>query len=412
MTSSALLALGLVVVIVSGRLGAGELVGLLLPITVLCIAVALLGWRASAPRDPAKGHERAVAAEAAVFLAGVGVPIALLVAPYAVTGSVGALLEGVLITPRSRLEFASYSMPNPSALLWAVPVVALFLVRSRLTEWRRPVFDVAASAVVVLLVATGANNESYSVIWSTARALAPFVIVLGAFAFLRRGEASVGLQPRVVATIILVGGFSTLLQFPFAAPVYFCYVAPLVLLAAIAGMRSFGLADGLLPGVVLIALVVFGVRQLDRQSLLSLGSEYRVDPQIAIIDGDRASIRVLPEVKREYDRVHELVMQHRPIGQPIFAGPDAPEIYFLTKSRNPTPSILDFLDTSGITRGNELVRLLVEEDVRIVVVNHAPRQSSPLAPATIKRIRAMYIGGERVGRFEVRWVTPRRARTT
>lgn len=409
-TSFVLLILSVVIAVLSRRLGAGEVVGLLLPVTALCCAVAILGWRVSLDSSRKQGAE--VAGEITVFLAGVGVPIALLVAPYALTGSVGDLVEGVLITPQSRFEFASWSMPHAATLRWAVPVVALFLVRSQLTEWRRQRLDVAAGFVVVLVVATAADERSYSAIWNTARALVPVVVVLGAFAILRRGEAPARLRSPVMGLVVLVGGFSTLLQFPFAGPVYFCYVAPLVLLAAIASMRRFGLADGLLPGVVLIALVVFGVRQLDRQSLFSLGYVYRVDPQVAIIDGDRASIRALPEVKREYDKVRELVAQHRTIGQPIFAGPDAPDIYFLTDSQNPTPSILDFLDTSGVTRGNELVRLLVEKDVRIVVLNHEPRQSPPLARATIERIRSMYSGGERAGRFEVRWVTARGARTT
>ncbi|HLA13522.1 MAG TPA: hypothetical protein VJZ25_00735, partial [Gemmatimonadaceae bacterium] len=244
----------------------------------------------------------------------------------------------------------------------------------------------------------------YSAVWSTTRALAPFVTVLGAFAILRRGDVSAGIESRVVALFVLVAGFSTLLQFPFAAPVYFCYVAPLLLLGAIAGLRRVGYANGLLPGVVLIALVVFGIRQLDHQSHFSLGFVYQDDPQVATLDSDRASVRVRPEDKRAYDRIQELVRQYRPIGRPIFAGPDAPEIYFLTGSWNPTPSILDFLDRSGATRGDNLLRLLSREDIRVVVLNHEPLQSPRLEPQTIEHIRSMYGGEEWAGHFEVRWI--------
>ena len=114
-------------------------------------------------------------------------------------------------------------------------------------------------------------------------------------------------------------------------------------------MQAFGLAAGLLPALMLLCLVSFGVRQLDRQALSSLGHQFDRDPQIAMLNGNRASIRVLPEDKRELDSVRALVALHTAIGDPIFAGPDAPEVYFLTQTRNVTRSIMDFLDASGAT---------------------------------------------------------------
>jgi hypothetical protein len=399
-TSFAFLALAFAVAVVSGGIGDGEVVGLLLPVTALCAAAALVGSRAALTERRADAASlRAVA----TFVVGVVAPIAALVTPYAVTGSIGDLVEGVLVSPQSRFEFASFDMPHPATLLWAVPVVTLFVVRRRLTDrWRNRV-DVAAGTFMVFLAVTATRPSSYGVIWNTTRALAPFVIVLGAIAIFRHATQT-GRQPHVVALVVLVGGFSTLLQFPFAAPVYFCYVAPLVLLAAIAAMRSLGLAKGLLPGVVLIALVVFGVRQLDQQSVLTLGFAYEADPGVTIIDGDRASIRAHPYIKQTYDAVRETVGEHSVAGDPIFAGPDAPEIYYLTGARNPTPSVMDFLDSSGTTRGDRLLRLLREANIRVVVLNHEPLQSPRLAATTIDLIRSRYEGSERVGPFEVRWI--------
>jgi hypothetical protein len=177
-----------------------------------------------------------------------------------------------------------------------------------------------------------------------------------------------------------------------------------VLLAAIAALRHLGRADGLLPGVILLALVVFGIRQLDQQTIASLGHEYTREPRVVILDTERASVRVTPDVKRAYGRIRQLVEQHNPSSRPIFAGPDAPEIYFLTRSSNPTPSIMDFLDPSGSTRGDRLIRLLAKEDVQVVVLNHAPQQSPPLALTTINHIRSIYEGAEQVGHHEVRWI--------
>ena len=76
----------------------------------------------------------------------------------------------------------------------------------------------------------------------------------------------------------------------------------------------------------------------------------------------------------------------------------------MTQTKNATPSIMDFLDQSGTTRGSRLLRLLKEEDIRVVVLNHRPQQSAALAPETIESIRSTYAGSTSIGRFEVRWI--------
>jgi hypothetical protein len=122
-----------------------------------------------------------------------------------------------------------------------------------------------------------------------------------------------------------------------------------------------------------------------------------------VLDESRASIRVSEADKRVYDRVRMLVAAHNPRGRPIFAGPDAPEVYFLTQTRNATPALFDFLDQSHSTRGEKLLNLLSDKDIRVVVINEINEQSPPLTPETINRLRLLYPDGERVGRFEVRW---------
>ena len=214
-----------------------------------------------------------------------------------------------------------------------------------------------------------------------------------------------------MALIVLVAGLTTLTQFPFMAPVYFCYVVPLVLLAAIATLRHFGQAGGLLPAVVLAALVVFGVRQIATQSLLSLGKTYERDPQVAILDERRASIRLLPGFASDYRRVQTLVSRHRN-GDAIFAGPDAPELYYLTDSRNPTPSIMDFLDTTGSTRGSRLIELLIRRDHPSSSSTTTPISRRRLESNVVAKIRSMYGHGERVNYFEVRWLDSEPKRPT
>ena len=220
-TAAALAALGLAAVVFSGRPVISEVVGLLIPVAILCVSVVVLGMRGWT-RVPS-GVTGTVLSEQAVLIAGVGIPLAFLALPYLLSGSLGEFVNGVLSSPRSRYDFSSHSGPDPITLLRALPVVAVFLVRSQLPRRGRLMVDVAAGTVMVVAVATAATQPSYSILWGTTRALAPFVIVFGAFAILRRSKLDEGgPNAGVVALIVLVAGFSTLTQFPFAAPVYFC----------------------------------------------------------------------------------------------------------------------------------------------------------------------------------------------
>ena len=398
---AALLALLLLTAVFSGHPVPSAMASLFVPTAILCIAVAFVGWRARLDRRPGIDHS---IAEAGLFLLGVTLPIAIFLVPYVVTGSLVQLAEGVLISPRTRYEFSSYEGPGAATLLRAAPVVLLLLLRSRVTERWRQLLDVGVAALIALLIVTASSDLSYSIVWGTTRALAPCIVILGAVLIAQR-RSTPGIPSSLVALVVLVAGFGTLVQFPFAAPVYFLYAAPLILLSAIVASRVLG-ASGILPVVALIALIVFGARQLDQQTLVSLGYSFQTEPRVQL-DSERASIGIHPAVKAEYDRVRGLVEQHAGRNGAIFAGPDAPEIYYLTRSRNTTPAIIDFLDASGSTRGRNLLGLLRERDVSVVIINLAPHQSPQLESTTVHTIRARYRGGTRVGNFEVRWLDSR-----
>jgi hypothetical protein len=399
LTGTAVATLLLMVLVVSGRPTPLAVLGLFAPAAALCVALAWRGFEARSSFPTSDVLPMQVAA----LMVGVLTPIALLALPYVVTGSMASWFEGVFVAPRARYDFSANDGPSVVTLLRALPVVGVFLLRIRLRGRARLAVDVAAGTAMVFVAATAATMPSYAVIWGTTRALAPFVILLGAFLIIRNRWSQEQVDPRLVTLIVLVAGFGALIQFPFAAPIYFLYAAPLLLLAAIAVLKAIGGASGLLPAVVLIALAVFGIRQIDTQSVLSLGATYKPDPQVAILDSERASIRVLPETKAIYDRVLALVAAHRRDTDVIFAGPDAPEMYFLTQSRNPTASVMDFLDASGSTRGERLLNTLRDSAIRVVVLNHAPEQSPKLSAVDVARIRGEFPSGERAGDFEVRW---------
>lgn len=390
----------LVLAVLSSHLGGAELVNLLLPVAALC-SVPVLAERAL-DGPAARTRLRSLGRRVLPFAAGVAVPVGAVVLPYVIAGAVPDLIEGVFVAPRSRLDYSYVSMPGPAAVLWGLPVVGAFAARYYVPRARRAI-DLSAAIVLVVLLATAGTSRSYLLLWHTARALAPLVVVLGAFALARRHETTGDPARRLsLQLLLLVAGFGSLVQFPFGAPVYFCYTAPLLALAAVALVSSANAGRGLMPLALLLSYVLFGLLFLDRASLSTLGIGFQADPQTVILDDDRASIRVTPSDRELYRRTAELLERHSS-GRYVFAGPDAPELYVLSRRENPTRSLFDFIDTTDSARGASLLRTLRERGVTVIAINLRPDFSDPLEAATVRRLGALYPSHARVGRFDVRW---------
>jgi hypothetical protein len=399
-TAGAVVTVALVAGVLRPHLGPPELANLLVPVAALCAVPVVVEGR-SASR-PAGARLRSLATRVVPFVGGVAAPVAAVALPYLATGALGDLLEGVFVAPRSRLDYSYEPLPRAASLVWGLPVVAALVVRRVVPSARRAI-DAAAVVVLALALATATTERSYLLLWDTARALAPVAVVAGALLLaFRPGLAGDAPRRLALLLVLLVAGFGALVQFPFGAPVYFCYAAPLFTLAALGILSSVDLGGGLLPVALLGAFVVFGLVFLDRGPLATLGYHFQVDPQTAILDDERASIRVSPSDRDQYRRAADLLARHAP-GDYVFAGPDAPELYVLSRRKNPTRALFDFVDTSDSARGAALLRTLRERDVTAIAINRRPDFSDPLEAQTVRRLRALYPHHVEVGKFAVRW---------
>ena len=400
----ALVTLGLVVGVLGSHLGGAELVNLVLPVAALCCIPIL----AEATTDGPSARTRlgSLGRRVVPFLAGVVVPVGLVTLPYVITGAVPDLIEGVLVAPRSRFDYSYLSTPGPTALLWGLPVVAALLLRHYVPRTRRAIDISGVVVLVALLVTSGTAVLSYLLLWHTARALAPIVVVVGALALaLRPGLVADPTRRLVLLLVLLVAGLGSLVQFPFGAPVYFCYAAPLFALAAVGMAGSSRVGSGLLPAALLLSYVIFGLAFLDRAALSTLGLGFQLDPQTVILDGRRASVRVTPSDRDVYGSAAALLERHAS-GRYAFAGPDAPELYVLSRRKNPTRSLFDFIYTSDSARGARLLRTLRKRRVTAISVNHRPAFSDPLDDETVRRLAELYPYHARIGKFDVRWEKP------
>ena len=87
----------------------------------------------------------------------------------------------------------------------------------------------------------------------------------------------------------------------------------------------------------------------------------------------------------------------------MWAGPDAPEVYFLADAQNHTRTLFDFFDADSVAT-RPLPQRLADGGVEVVVVKLAPPFSPALADSTLAALALAYPNVRTVGdAFLVRW---------
>jgi hypothetical protein len=368
-------------------------------------AAAVVAVLLASERRDGRGSLRerlsALVALEATFAAGVAAPLALFAGGYALAGALPDLVREVLLAPGEQIRSAHRELPPVSTLAAALPYAALLLFPVRSGRPRRML---AAGAAVLLAAALvlARDPETYRTVWASASSLAVVSVLAGAAWLLRaRGDARApGAANETLFLLLSATAMLSLVQYPFAAPVYFCYVAPFVALA-IAALVSLQGAASPVHACVLVFYLLFAAFYANRGYALELGlraSRYSAD---AILPGGRGGLRVPASDAAAYGELEDAIRRHS-AGRPFYAGPDCPEVYFLTNSPSPVRSSFDF--QSGLDDDPErLLRLVDSIGARLVVLNGTPAFSRPPSDALRAELARRFPRARRVGAFEVRW---------
>ncbi len=340
------------------------------------------------------------------FAAGVLVPVLLFALPYLGSGSLGTLYQGVFVLPRMRFEFAARDslpilgfLPAIALVVWVASAPGVRTVRDRLLA-------LVVGGAVLTLVMMSHIDVVYRAVWWTLTSLGPVVAVAGAWVLVRRTGHGRGTHSGSGALLVLaVFGFCNLVQIPFAAPIYFLYAAPLLLLLSTALVAHGEPASRGWFLFITIVLIAFSVWRLDTGFLYHLGFRYRAHRQTEALTLERArGIRVSPEEKAELE---ELVRSLGSLdtGPSVLALPDAPEVYFLTGLRNPTRTLVDFFeDSEGRTR--RILSLTDDTGLQVVVLNQRRLFSPPVEGPLLDSLEARFRWSAEVGRFRILWKGP------
>jgi hypothetical protein len=403
-TAGLLLFLIALVRLVSERPDVTEFTHFVLPSACLVAFLLWECWSGAAP--PAAARFRRLFSMAASFFAGALLPLAIFLAWYARQNALHAWFEGVFILPTNRTHWSAHDAVSLLGLAGLLPALLLVLLSyDRNPSIRRLARYGAPVLLGGLLLAAWKSPGMHQSIGVPLALLVPLFALAAPFC-LRRSARLPG-RTRLQAFLVVAAGVTcALIQYPISDPVYFCYVAPLEILAILALFSLRPPLDVAPLGSIVVFYLVFAV-WLHTSAYFAMTRATPGAPlslrtaQLERADG----IRMRAGMASKYERLVRLVREHAR-GRYIYATPDCPEVYFLSGYRDATGTLLDFLDRDFLAipqRTHRILGELSDRDVGLVVLKNDPQFSGPVPAGLRAALDARFPRSAQVDDFEVRW---------
>ena len=375
----------------------------LVPAAALVAALAWNEQRVSRGQYSSTSRFRALARVVLPFGVGVVIPVAAFLVPYILSGAVGDLVQGVFMAPTARLEhvaLAPLPWANASPVL---AIVGLLVVARRADKRASMLLGLAVAIVGTYAVWRAATTpDTYRALLYAVVPL-PVLTVVAVAAIVGRAGNRPSLRRQ---RLMIVGGglaMFSLVQFPYAAPIYFCFVTPLLALAALAVISELELRSLAVPAALAATFVAFAATRVNPGFLYAMGSFYMPYTSLTPLTMPRAGgLRVPLRSSQEYGQLVDAVRRHdNRTDAYIYVAPVAPEVYFLSGLRNPTNTLNGF--SGDDARTDRVLGVLRNKDVRVIALNSRPEYTSPVTGDLRAAVEREYPRAEGVGRFEVRW---------
>lgn len=394
-----LLFVGALLVLVRSHLHVSEFIQFVLPSALVALLLIRNEWRA--PGGESGVRAMMLLRDVGPFVLGVVIPLTLLAAVYARAGAIGDLLRGVFIAPQRRLGSVAVHAPAWWTMLSLVPFATFVALahHKRGVLTRREVV-LTAIALLLLLRATEGNGALYRTVWFAARTLLPALSIVGVTVLARGGRREASLLDRQTMLLLAVACLCSLAQYPYTTSLYFCYVAPLVVLLLLAMHRHMGMLRQTAPLLLLAFFTGFAVLRTNATRIASIGAWYQRPPPLARLTMNRGGVDVPQSDARNYGALVTKLRAHAR-GAYTWASPDAPEVYFLSGLQNPTRTLFEVFDVHPSSPA-QLMRTLDSRDVTAVVLG-TPSFSPPIGPVMYALLSARFPHSEYVGNFQLRW---------
>jgi hypothetical protein len=383
------------------RLNLMEIFHFLIPQVAICGILLWSEWREG--KGPFLVRVRILSGLLLPFGIGAVIPIALFIAVYLSTDSLADLYRGIFVLPHRRLEIAAADFPPLLTILASLPyAVLVFFPRFRAPTKSDKLFGFFLICSLVVILCLSSALILYSIVWQSVRCLG-VIAVLAGFQIFARSLSGGFLEPAKRQNLFLLISMTALLslvQFPFAAPVYFLYIAPLVCLALLAVLAVQSDIPKFSHFVILLFYLLFGILWTNT-GYVAAGVGNTGYPAKSLLAIPRGQLRVTEQDNQLYTQVVNLIQKHSKSSY-IYAKPDCPEIYFLSGMRNPTREMFDFFSDSE--KDPHLVSALLEQKkINVVVINQELQFSPTLDPGVFAMLEEHFPRFLNLGRFTVRW---------
>lgn len=308
---------------------------------------------------------------------GVAVPVGLFVGFYAYQDALGDLANGLFVLPGKRLASANFPFPAFATLIASIPVLVLLFASvwyrgSRVGAIRKNLAILAGVATLAMLVISY-NRIGFIFGLFTFRNLGP-ILVLGnllALSFMRQQISE--RKSQLLFLLTVVPFFSSLIQFPFAAPIYFFYSAPLLVATALMAVEVQPWAPRRALGLVVVGFVLWTCARLHSPvNGLSPHFEHHLTSRL---NTERCQLVVDSRDAMSVNRLQVLVNENSIESETVFATPDIPEVAFLFNRRPLNGVMYEFFREEMYEDLEGLRSKLDQRNVRLVVINELPQFS-------------------------------------
>ena len=409
LTSAAVVLVLMIVRLITSDLSFTSAVHFLLPTSLLAGLMISFEWRHPRVLSSGERFERGLRTAGPIIAGALG-PLLLFAMPYLASGALGDLIQGVFVSPLTRMSEATLSPPALGQTLPSLGLLVVLALAGAVRGAARWAFLAGAVILLVVILAIGNNQAVFQAVWSGYVIAIPVCVTAGVFVLSAarsghrpsstKGTMHPDVQPVLAAALLAQVALFGLVQFPFAGAIYALYAGSLIPLVALA-LVVVGGKKAHLPGTVLLVFtLVFGVRWLGTGNMVTVGfGGYETRRDTERLRMERGGIRVTPEERDEFELLVATLQQLAP-GEATFAFPDAPEVYFLSGLRNPTGVLFDFFaEDDG--RVERVLATLDEHDVGVVVIKLNPSFSGRPPPDLMQELEARYPLAVEIGHYLV-----------
>jgi hypothetical protein len=339
------------------------------------------------------------------FGVGVAIPIIAFLVPYVLSGSVHDLVHGLVAAPAKAIRFTADAPVDPIRMIEIIPFILPVIIAYECHRLGRAICgSVLALFACAVLIFSVRFPLIYGLGWGSLATAIPLLVLAGvAILWVSRGRQKLSpLREQQIMLILCVAATCSVVQFPFSAPIYFCYVAPLAILAAAALFASAVHPPRYALGALLVFYLLFAVLRVTPGFIYQIGLRYAPDTQTERLTLARAGgLRVDSSDARLYEELIPLVQSHAG-GKFVYAAPDCPEVNFLSGLRSPTRAYFDLAeDPLGHTE--RILRAIDNLEINLVAINLNPKHSNPMDGELRHALDLRFPHSSEIGHFVVRW---------